>query len=177
MQNKPSNIIMIGMPGSGKSTIGTLLAEFTSMDFVDTDTLIRNSSGRTLQEIIDDEGPLALRRIEEEVLLSLRCRNSVVATGGSAVYSRTAMEHLKADGLIIFLDVDLDTLKSRISNYETRGLAKQPEQTFEDLFRERLDLYRRYADLTIACGDLSREEVCSAIVTALKRKGTHLFRQ
>ena len=152
------------MPGSGKSTVGVILAKMASLDFVDTDILIQRAAGKSLQEIIDTDGYLVLRRIEEEVLLKLDCRDHVIATGGSAVYSPAAISHLKEDGVIIFLDVDIETLQSRIRNYETRGLAKRPDQTLEELFAERLALYREYADITISGAGLTQEEVCDTIL-------------
>ena len=163
MAHTPSNIVLIGMPGSGKSTVGVILAKMASLDFVDTDILIQRA-GKSLQEIIDADGYLVLRRIEEEVLLKLDCRDHVIATGGSAVYSPAAISHLKEDGVIVFLDVDIETLQSRIRNYETRGLAKRPDQTLEELFAERLALYREYADITISWAGLTQEEVCDAIL-------------
>lgn len=164
MAHRPSNIVLIGMPGSGKSTVGVILAKMASLDFVDTDILIQMAAGKSLQKIIDADGYLVLRRIEEEVLLKLACRNHVIATGGSAVYSPAAISHLKKDGVIVFLDVDIETLQSRIRNYETRGLAKRPDQTLEELFAERLALYRGYADITIGGAGLTQEEVCDAIL-------------
>lgn len=164
MAHRPSNIVLIGMPGSGKSTVGVILAKMASLDFVDTDILIQMAAGKSLQKIIDADGYLVLRRIEEEVLLKLACRNHVIATGGSAVYSPAAISHLKKDGVIVFLDVDIETLQSRIRNYETRGLAKRPDQTLEELFAERLALYREYADITIGGAGLFQEEVCDAIL-------------
>jgi shikimate kinase len=163
-----SNIVLIGMPGAGKSTVGIILAKMTSRDFIDTDILIQLSTGRSLQEIVDTEGPLALRRTEEEVILALAGRRHVIGTGGSAVYSAAAMDHLRQNGTIVFLDVDLPTIKSRIHNIHNRGIAKQPEQSLEDLFEERLALYREYADITIACAGLSQEEVCMQIVERTK---------
>jgi shikimate kinase len=163
MAHTPSNIVLIGMPGSGKSTVGVILAKMASLDFVDTDILIQRA-GKSLQEIIDADGYLVLRRIEEEVLLKLDCCDHVIATGGSAVYSPAAISHLKEDGVIVFLDVDIETLQSRIRNYETRGLAKRPDQTLEELFAERLALYREYADITISGAGLTQEEVCDAIL-------------
>lgn len=164
MTHSPSNIVLIGMPGSGKSTVGVILAKMASLDFVDTDILIQRASGKSLQEIVDGDGYLALRKIEEEVLLKLECRDHVIATGGSAVYSPAAIAHLKRDGVLIFLDVDIQTLKSRIRNHETRGLAKHPDQTLEELFAERLTLYREYADITISGAGLTQEDVCDAIL-------------
>jgi shikimate kinase len=164
-----SNIVLIGMPGSGKSTVGVILAKLTSRSFVDTDVLIQTKQGRSLQNIVDRHGYLALRAIEEKVLLDLDCRSHVIATGGSAVYSRAAMGHLKSYGIVVFLNVGLDTLKSRVHDFETRGLAKRPDQSVSDLFAERSVLYRQYADVTIDCVGLSHEEVCAKIIEDLER--------
>jgi shikimate kinase len=170
MDRRKSNIVLIGMPGSGKSTVGIILAKMMAKNYVDTDVLIQLAENRTLQDIVNRDGHMALRGIEERVLLSVSCRDHVIATGGSAAYSARAMTHLKQDGLCIFLHVDLRTLKTRIRNYETRGLAKRPEQSFQDLFDERFELYRRYADITIAASELSQEAVCEQIIDALKNR-------
>jgi shikimate kinase len=164
---KPSNIVLIGMPGSGKSTVGIILAKLTSRDFVDTDVLIQTSQGRTLQDIVDTKGYMALREIEERILLKLDCFNHVIATGGSAVYSHAAMTHLKSNGVIVFLNVELPVLESRIHNFATRGLAKRPDQDIKDLLEERFVLYTKYADVTIECKDLIQEEVCEKIISLI----------
>ncbi len=170
MAQDSSNIVLIGMPGSGKSTVGVILAKLTSRDFVDTDVLIQKSQGRSLQDIIDTEGHMALRKIEENVLLDIGCLNHVIATGGSAAYSHAAMTHLKSHGVIVFLNVDLPTLESRVHDFDTRGLAKRPDQSFADLFDERFTLYTQYSDITIECADLTQEEVCGRIMTELMSK-------
>ena len=164
---KKSNIVLIGMPGSGKSTVGIILAKMTARDFVDTDVLIQLAEDRTLQEIVDNDGHMELRRIEEKILCGVEHQNHVVATGGSAAYSDKAMKHLATEGIVVFLNADLPCLKSRIRNYETRGLAKRPDQTFQELFDERNQLYRRYADITVDCSSLSQEEVCEEIIDQL----------
>lgn len=157
------NIVLIGMPGSGKSTVGIILAKMLAMDFVDTDILIQNRENRTLQEIVNQEGHMVLRKIEEEVLLNVNLTNHIIATGGSAAYSDPAMVHLKKNGTIVFLHADLDTLKTRITNYENRGLAKREDQSFQDLFDERYSLYTHYADITIESSGTTQEQVCSMI--------------
>lgn len=168
MTTNKSNIVLIGMPGSGKSTVGIILAKMISKDFVDTDLLIQLAEQRTLQEIVDTDGHMELRRIEEQILLDVNHKNHVIATGGSAAYSEKAMLHLKKDGIIVFLNADLNCLRSRIENYETRGLAKRADQTFQELFDERQQLYTRYADLTVDCSQLSQEQVCLNIADHVK---------
>jgi len=169
MSDSRSNIVLIGMPGAGKSSVGRLLAKRASLSFVDTDTIIRTAAqGRTLQDIVDREGYLALRRLEEQVLLDLRCANHVIATGGSAVYSPAAMDHLRRHGVIVLLEVDLPTLRARIADFDTRGLVKRPEQTLEDLFAERSALYLKYADLRIDCRQGSPQDVCAAVMAGLR---------
>jgi shikimate kinase len=162
-----SNVVLIGMPGSGKSTVGIILAKQMAMDFVDTDVLIQLDEKRTLQDIIDSEGHMALRDIEEKIVSGVFHRNHIIATGGSVPYSHKAMLHLKQDGIFVFLDADMDCLKSRIENYETRGLAKRPDQTFGELFDERYTLYTRYADITVNCSILTQEQVCKEIINKL----------
>jgi shikimate kinase len=169
MAETRSNIVLIGMPGAGKSTIGVILAKMMTKDFVDTDVLIQLSESRLLQDIVDNEGHMALRKIEENVILQMRCRNHVIATGGSAVYSKAAMEHLGSTGDIVFLDVDLPTLEARVRDFGTRGLAKRADQTFADLFRERRPLYKKYARITLECSGHTQEEVCAMIIEKLPK--------
>jgi shikimate kinase len=167
MTETKSNIVLIGMPGAGKSTVGIILARMMAKDFVDTDVLIQLSESRPLQDIVDSDGHMALRKIEEEVILRLRCSNHIIATGGSAVYSKAAMDHLGRIGNIVFLDADLPTLDARVRDFGTRGLAKRADQTFADLFRERRPLYKKYAGITLQCSGNTQEEVCSMIIEKL----------
>ena len=162
--NQNHNIVLIGMPGSGKSTVGIILAKMLTRPYLDTDILIQLVEERSLQDIIDTDGYMALRHIEERVLLDVKCENHVIATGGSAAYSKKAMEHLKKNAIIVFLDASLQTLRSRIHNYETRGLAKRNDQSFADLFKERFELYSRYGDITVDSNYKSQDEVCEKII-------------
>ena len=123
------NIVLIGMPGAGKSTVGVVLAKTLGMWFVDTDLLIQERAGRMLQEILNEDGPDAFRRIEEEAILSLRPRRAVIATGGSVVYSGDAMAHLKAGGVIVYLEVPYAEMEARLKNITTRGIVLLPGQS------------------------------------------------
>lgn len=143
------SIILIGLPGSGKSTIGVQLAKHCGYNFIDTDILIQSKTGETLQTTLDNEGYLALREIEAKVLLELQTQREVIATGGSAVYSAVAMAHLRRQGLVVYLKVSADTILKRISNAATRGIARAPEQSLQEVIAERLPLYEKYADITI----------------------------
>jgi len=165
-----TNVVLIGMPGAGKSTNGLLLAKALGKDFVDTDVLIQVREGKTLQLIMDNSDYLALRQIEESVLTGIDAQNTVIATGGSAVYSEDGMSHLRANGIIVYLETPLETLEQRIHDYETRGIAKHPEQSFDDLFSERSKLYNKYADIVIHCDQQPPEEVVQSVLDALKSK-------
>ncbi len=168
MKPRPfSNIILIGMPGAGKSTIGVILAKQSARDYVDTDVLIQLAEKKSLQQILDEAGYMELRRIEERVLLEFDCRNHIIATGGSAVYSDAAMQHLKANGIAVFLQVELEELKKRLIDMDTRGIAQRPGQSFAELYQERQRLYRRYADLTIDCTHKGQEQISMAICEQL----------
>lgn len=164
-----SNIVLIGMPGSGKSTVGVILAKKTSRAFLDTDLLIQTSQHRSLQDIVDSDGHTALRKIEENVLLDISVRNHVIATGGSAAYSHQGMIHLGSSGTIVFLDVTLATLESRIGDFSTRGIAKRPEQSFSELYDERFALYTKYADITIQSDGMTQEQACEQIIHELNK--------
>ncbi len=162
MQGK--NIILIGMPGAGKSTVGVLLSKETGLDFIDTDVAIQVREGKTLQQIVDQQGYLALRAIEQEVIAELHCKNTVIATGGSAVYGARAMRQLKQNGIVVFIDVPITQLLRRIGNFDTRGIASKSGQSFEALYAERLALYQQYADIHISAGGQSSQQVLAKIL-------------
>ena len=146
------NIILIGMPGSGKSTVGVLLAKALGYDFVDVDLVIQRREGALLQEILDARGVEAFLDAEEQAVLSLDCDRCVIAPGGSAVCRESAARRLKALGTVIYLQVPLEELSSRIQNLYTRGIAMEPGQTLSDVLASRAPLYDKYADLTVYCG-------------------------
>lgn len=165
------NIVLIGMPGVGKSTVGVLLAKALSRDFIDTDLVIQAREGRRLQDIIDAEGMAAFCQTEERHVVDLACRGAVIATGGSVVYSDLAMRHLKSNGVVVALHLDLAELRHRLRNLDSRGVVMAPNETLEALFEERAPLYRRFADITVDCGGMNHEEVVARMLEALRRYG------
>ncbi|QIT56685.1 shikimate kinase [Aquisalimonas sp. 2447] len=162
------NLVLIGMPGSGKSTIGRLLADRLGRRFVDTDALVEASRKCSLQTIVDAEGPAGVLAAEETEARALDCRDTVIATGGSMVYSEPAMTALKRLGRILWLDVPLAALQQRVGSGADRGLAMRPDQDLSDLASERLPLYARHADLRIpAPAGASPEDITAVILAQL----------
>ena len=167
MLDMASNISLIGMPGAGKSVLGELLAARLDWEFIDTDRLIETRVGTGLQQLLDDQGYLAVRQIEETAILSLQPRRRVIATGGSAVYSEKGMAHLKERSTLVFLDIDLDTVRQRIHNFSERGIASAQDQTLEMIFAERYPLYQRYADIVLPNSTADPEQAIATLVEHL----------
>lgn len=169
---KMENIILTGMPGCGKSTIGVILAKTLGMDFIDTDLIIQLQQSEKLQTLVDKYGTERFRDFEEKALLSVtpRC-DAVIATGGSAVFCAKGMEHLKRSGICVYLEVSCEELERRLTNIKTRGIAAKKGMTVGDIFRERSEYYERYADLRINCGKKSVEEAVGEIISRLAQEG------
>lgn len=161
------NIVLIGMPGCGKSTVGVLLAKSLLCDFIDTDLIIQNIYKKALCDIIAQEGIDAFKDKENEVLSTISCDNCVIATGGSAVYGVDAMTHLKATGKVVYLKLSPAEIEGRIENIKTRGIAMKEGTTITDLYQERAPLYEQYADITIDCQGFTAEECVNAIAARI----------
>lgn len=160
------NIILIGMPASGKSTVGVILAKIIGYDFIDSDLLIQKSEGMKLAQIISRKGVDGFIRVEENVNASINADRSVIATGGSAVYGQKAMEHFHDMGIIVYLKVCFEELERRLGNIRQRGVVLRDGQTLRDLYEERSVLYEKYADLTIE-EDGTVEDVIEELVVRL----------
>ena len=140
-----NSISLIGMAGAGKSTLGRELANILNFRLIDSDTLIEEQQGKSLQKILDDEGYIRLREIENSVLKNLHFKEIILSTGGSAVYSDEAMKHIQQNSKVIFLDVSLNEILERVPSFHDRGFAKAPSQSIEDAFEERQELYNKYS--------------------------------
>ena len=165
------SVVLIGMPGAGKSTAGVILAKVLGRKFIDTDLVIQEESGRLLQEIIDTQGPEAFLDIEEKTVLSRDFSGSVVATGGSVVFSKTAMAHLKAEGIVVYLKISYKEMVHRLTNITTRGIVLPRGQGLREMYDERAPLYGKYADITVDCTGGDFEEIVKKILAQLARHG------
>lgn len=163
------NIVLIGMPGSGKSTIGVVLAKILNYDFVDVDLVIQQRCDKTLQRLIDALGPAGFIDVENEVLKSLDFQHTVISTGGSAVYSHDAIEHLAREGVIVYLQVGLPELERRLADFSERGVVMKQEgaMSLEALYAERVPLYEEYADVMIDIDGLSITDAANEVRAAL----------
>ena len=162
------NIVLIGMPGCGKSTVGVLLAKALGMAFVDTDVVFQAKEGRKLQRIIEEIGIDAFLAREEEAILSLSCDKTVIATGGSVVYGRRAMKRLHDDGVVVYIRLPYQEIERRLSNLATRGVTLREGQTLHDLYEESIPLYEKEADVVLDATGLQIEQTVEAIAQRME---------
>ncbi|MEG2149506.1 MAG: shikimate kinase [Clostridiales bacterium] len=161
------NIILIGMPAVGKSTIGVVLAKILGYKFIDTDILIQEKTGKLLKNIIKDQGTMGFINIEEQVNSEIEAENAIIATGGSAIYSSKAMQHLGSIGTIIYLRLNFETLNARLKNIKNRGVIFQENESLSDLYAQRSALYEKYAHIIIDEDGCNVEDVIEKILLAL----------
>ncbi len=163
-----NNVVLIGMPGAGKSTAGVLLAKALGLDFIDTDIIIQNQIKTTLQTFIDENGIESFMNKEDAVVGHLQASGAVIATGGSVVYGKNAMENLKKDSVVVYLTVGLEQLEKRLSDITTRGIVIKKGQTIADLFKERDVLYRKYADIIVNEDNQTLEQTVQTVIEMIK---------
>ena len=168
MSVRGNNLTLIGMPGSGKSTVGRLVAGRLGWAFIDVDEDIERHAGLKLWQINEAEGFAGLAHREEQANLALRCEQTVIAPGGSVVYSRAAMEHLKSLGPVVYLDVPGEVLEHRVGDLKARGVVIRPGMSYLDLIAERDPLYRRWADLVVPCSAEDAERVAERVLEAVR---------
>lgn len=157
------NIVLIGMPGAGKSTVGVVLAKRLGMSFVDSDLVIQEAYGKLLHELITEYGVEGFWKIENDINAGLDERNSVIATGGSAVYGKEAMEHLREMGVVVYLSLPYEEVKERLGDLNARGVTLMPGQDLQELYNERIPLYEKYAHITIECANKPLREIVGEI--------------
>lgn len=157
------NIVLIGMPGAGKSTVGVVLAKRMGMSFMDSDLVIQEQEGKTLHEIIEEKGTEGFLEVENRVNASIYAQNTIIATGGSVVYGKSAMEHLSQIGNVCYLKLSYESIDERLGDLEQRGVALKKGQSLMDLYKERTPLYEKYANLTIDCENKNIREIVSEI--------------
>ncbi|MDE7429759.1 MAG: shikimate kinase [Lachnospiraceae bacterium] len=163
------NVILIGMPGAGKSTVGVVLAKKLGYAFVDADLVIQSREGKLLHEIISERGVEGFWKVEESVGESIEAHSTVIATGGSAVYGPKAMEHYKQIGTVIYLSLPLKGIRERLGDLDERGVTLREGQDLDGLYAERLPLYEKYADITVACEGMEIREIVERIAGMLRQ--------
>ena len=166
--DRADNLILIGMPASGKSTLGVILAKILGYDFLDTDLLIQKAAGKRLEEIIEERGVDGFLTLEDEICRNLAAERAVIATGGSVVYGRRAMEHLRSLGTIVYLHTDYPVLEKRLRNIRRRGVVLREGQTLQQLYDTRTPLYEKYADLTVREDTGDVEDTVDSLCKALQ---------
>lgn len=159
-----NNIVLIGMPGAGKSTIGVLLAKALNYNFIDADLVIQQQNNKKLYEIINEVGIEEFLKIEDETISNINTSRTVIATGGSAVYGENAMNHMKDNGIVMYLKLSCLEIINRISNIKTRGIAMKEGKTIFDIYNERVPLYEKYADIIIDAEGTNIEECVSLVM-------------
>ncbi len=164
------NIILIGMPTSGKSTVGVILARIMGKDFIDSDIIIQKKQESTLSEIIESKGINAFLEYEERTLLNIDVSDTVIATGGSAVYSEAAMKHLSDDGVVIYLKISQEDLKKRLKSIKERGVVIRPGESLEEMYAVRSELYEKYADIIVEEKGASVEDTVNAAAEAIRQQ-------
>lgn len=165
-----NNIVLIGMPGVGKSTIGVILAKVMGYQFLDADLVIQQQEGRLLREIIEEVGTDGFIQVENRVNASLTCSKTIIATGGSVVYGEEAMRHLKEIGTVVYLQVPFAVIEKRLSDIKGRGVVLRDGQTLHDLYMERTPLYELYADITVSEDGLNVEETVEKLLEKLEKR-------
>ncbi len=168
MNETKDNIILIGMPTSGKSTVGVILAKVLGMDFMDTDIIIQRREGSKLNEIIEKNGIDGFLKREEQALLSIDVSHTVIATGGSAVYSDTAMKHLSKNANVVYLNISLEDLKKRLVDTKDRGVIIRPDESIDKMYESRSILYEKYAEITVKEEGSSIEDTIRAVINRLR---------
>lgn len=163
------NIVLIGMPGVGKSTVGVILAKMIGYQFTDADLLIQKQEGKLLHEIIAEKGTDGFIEIEERVNASIEASHTIIATGGSVVYGKKAMEHLSCIGTVVYLKVPYDTLEKRLEDIKGRGVVIKEGQTLRTLYDERTPLYEKYADIEISEDGLNVEQTVEKLLERLNK--------
>jgi shikimate kinase len=162
------NIILIGMPGAGKSTVGVVLAKILGFSFLDSDLLIQQEEGKLLYELIDLYKIEGFLKIEDRINANIETKRCVIATGGSAIYGKKAMEHFQKNGILIYLELSYESLKKRLGDLNKRGVTLKKDQSLKELYKERIPLYEKYANVTIHCDQKPIREIAQEIAFIYK---------